>query len=55
MVDAGGAATCGNDARQAVLLESLPFGLNQGHQPIGPDGYGVRLGWHPALSRADAL
>ena len=31
-VDTDGAAACGNDARQAVLLEPLPSGLNQGHQ-----------------------
>ena len=52
---ADGAATCGNDARQAVLLEPLPSGLNQGHQPVSPDGHGVRLDWCPALSRAVAL
>jgi hypothetical protein len=43
------------DARQADLLEPLPFGLNQGHEPVSPDGHGVSLGWRPALSRAVAL
>ena len=52
---ADGAATCGNDARQAVLLEPLPSGLNQGHRLVSPDGYGVRFGWRPALSRAVAI
>jgi hypothetical protein len=54
-VGTGGAAACGNDVSQAVLLEPLPSRLNQGRQPISPDGHGVRLGWRPALSRAVAL
>ena len=54
MIDADGAAACGNDARQAVLLEPLPSGLNQGHKRISPDGHGVKLGWRLALSRAFA-
>jgi hypothetical protein len=54
-VDAGGAVACGNDARQAVLLEPLPSGLNQGRQRVSPDGHGARLGWHPALSRVVVL
>ena len=53
-VDTDGADACGNDARQAFLLEPLPSGLKQGHQRISSDGHGVRLGWHPALSRAFA-
>ena len=53
-VDADGAAACGNDARQAVLLEHLPSSLKQGHQHVSPNGHGVRLGWRPALSRAIA-
>ena len=53
-VHADEAAACGNDARQAVLLEPLPSGPNQGHQRVSPDGHGVRLGWRPALSRAVA-
>ena len=52
MVDADGAAACGNDARQAFLLEHLPSGLKQGHQHVSPNGHGVRLGWRPAMSRA---
>jgi hypothetical protein len=44
MVDTDGATACGNDARQAVLLELLPSGLNQGHQHVSPNGHGVRLG-----------
>ena len=45
-VDVDGAATCGNDARQAVLLEPLPSGLNQGQgrQRVSLDGHGVSLG-----------
>ena len=54
MVDAGGAAACGNDAGQAVVIEPLHSSLNQGHHRVNPDGHGVRLGWRPALSRAFA-
>jgi hypothetical protein len=35
---------CANDARQAALVEPLPYGLNHGHRPVSPDGYWVRLG-----------
>ena len=52
--DGGGAAACGNDAGQTVVLEPLPSGLKLRHQRVSPDGHGVRLGWHPALSRAVA-
>ena len=51
---ADGAAACGNDGGQAVMLEPLPSSLNQGHQHVSPDGHGVRLGWRLALSRAVA-
>ena len=50
--DGGGAAACGNDAGQTVVREHLPSGLELRHQRVSPDGHGVRLGWHPALSRA---
>ena len=49
-VDTDGAAACGNDARQAFLLESLPSGLNQRHQYVSPNGHGARLGWRPVMS-----
>jgi hypothetical protein len=49
---ADGATACGNDARQAVLLEPVPSGLNQSRERVSPDGHGVRLGWRPAVSRA---
>ena len=49
---AGGAAACGNGAGQAVVVEPLPSGLNQGHQRVSLDGHGVRPGWRPSLSRA---
>ena len=39
-----GAVACANDARQAVLVEPLPPGLNEGHRPVSPDGQWVRLG-----------
>ena len=52
MIDADGAAACGNDARQAVLLKPLPSGLNQRHQRISPGGHGVRLAWRLAMYRA---
>ena len=53
-VDTDGAAACGNDAGQTVVLEPLPSGLKLRHQRVSPDGHGVRLGWHPALPRAVA-
>ena len=53
-VDTDGAAACGNDARQAFLLERLPSGLKQGHQHVSLNGHMVRLGWHPAHSGACA-
>ena len=51
---AGGAVACGNDAGQAVVLEPLPSGLKAPHQRVSPHENGVRLGWHPPLSRAVA-
>jgi hypothetical protein len=32
----------------------LPSGLNQRHQHVSPNGHMVRLGWHPAHTRAIA-
>ena len=52
--DGGGAAACGNDAGQTVVRERLPSSLKLRNQRVSPDGHGVRLGWHPALSRAVA-
>ena len=52
--DGGGAAACGNDAGQTVVRERLPSGQKLRNQRVSPDGHGVRLGWHPALSRAFA-
>ena len=52
--DGGGAAACGNDAGQTVVRERLPSSLKLRNQRVSPDGHGVRLGWHPALSRAFA-
>ena len=53
--DSDGAATCGNDGRQAFLLEPLPCSLKQGHQQVSLNGHMVRLGWHPAHTGAFAL
>ena len=53
-VDTDGAAACGNDAGQTVVRERLPSGMKLRHQCVSPDGHGVRLGRHPALSRAVA-
>ena len=53
-VDTDGADACGNDARQAFLLEPLPCGLKQGHQQVSLNGHMVWLGWHPAHTGAFA-